>query len=195
MSVTASPDEQRRQREQVTAAHWQLDPQASTAEFRVPNLWGLGTVHGHFDSLDGHLEIDESGQRQMQLTIDASSLRTGNRRRDEHLRSAAFFDCDRHPEVRFRSTAVSDAGEGRLRVQGELEAAGKRVQLQLEASIGHTEDELEVHADTPVDQRLLGMTVSRFGIRTPATLTVHARLRRPPSPAGSGWASRPRRLA
>jgi hypothetical protein len=83
----------------------------------------------------------------------------------------------------------------RLRVDGVLEAACQRLELQLEASIRHIDGELEVHAETPVDQRRLGMTSSRFGIRTPATLTVNALLRRSPSPAGSGSANAARRPA
>ena len=44
---------------------WRLDPSASTAEFRVPHFWGLVTVKGHFERLDGYLEVDDRGQRQM----------------------------------------------------------------------------------------------------------------------------------
>jgi polyisoprenoid-binding protein YceI len=52
---------------------WRVDPSASTAEFRVPHFWGLVTVKGHFERLDGYLELDDCGQRQMTLTIDAAS--------------------------------------------------------------------------------------------------------------------------
>ncbi len=81
--------------------------------------------------------------------------------------------------MRFISTSVSDAGEGRLRVEGELEVAGERVLLKLDPTIHQTDDQLDIKAATTVDQRLLGMTWSPLGMtRTPATLTVHARLRR-----------------
>jgi hypothetical protein len=48
----------------------------NTAEFQVPNFWGLVTVKGRFERVDGWLEIDESGQRRMTLSIDAASLHT-----------------------------------------------------------------------------------------------------------------------
>jgi polyisoprenoid-binding protein YceI len=89
---------------------WRLDPDRSTAEFRVPNFWGLMKVRGGFDRLSGWLEIGEQGQRRIELTIDATSLNTGNDKRDEHLRSDDFFDTERHPTVRFVSTSVSDPG-------------------------------------------------------------------------------------
>ena len=74
------------------ARRWRLDPDLSTAEFRVPNFWGLMKVRGRFDRLSGWLEIGEQGQRRIELTIDATSLNTGNDKRDEHLRSDDFFD-------------------------------------------------------------------------------------------------------
>jgi polyisoprenoid-binding protein YceI len=161
------------------AIRWRLDPSTSTAAFQVPHFWGLVTVKGHFERLDGWLAVSESNTREMQLTIDAASLHTGNGQRDKHLRSATFFDTENHPEVRFRSTTVSDAGEDRLHVEGDLEIAGHRVPLALDATIHQTHDQLDIEATTTVDQRQFGMTWSPLGMtRTPATLTVHARLRR-----------------
>ncbi len=165
--------------DQSAGTRWRLDPASSHAEFRVPHFWGLVSVKGHFDRLDGWLEVAENRQRRIELTIDAVSLDTGNRKRDQHLRSADFFDAEDHPEVRFESTSVTDAADGQLKIEGELQAAGKRVPVALQAAIQQTADYLELEAATTVDQRQLGMTWSPVGItRTPATLTVHARLRR-----------------
>ncbi|MGI8507646.1 MAG: YceI family protein [Solirubrobacteraceae bacterium] len=164
--------------QRLAGTRWRLDPSASSAEFQVPHFWGLVTVTGHFERLDGRLEIDESRQLQMTLTIDPASLHTGIGKRDKHLRSAAFFDTQNHSEVRFRSTSVSNAGEHQFRVEGELEVAGERVPLQLDPMIHQTDDQLDIEATTTVDQRKLGMTWSPLGMtRTPATLTVHVRLR------------------
>lgn len=156
---------------------WQLDPSRSTAEFRVPNFWGLVKVSGHFDRLSGWLEIGERGERRIELTIDATSLDTGNEKRDEHLRSGDFFDTEHHPTMRFVSTAISDPQGGRIQVQGELMAAGHRVVLDLEPTLRQHSGELQIDASTTLDQRELGMTWSPLGItRSPATLTVHAQL-------------------
>lgn len=156
---------------------WRLDPAHSTAEFRVPNFWGLVKVKGRFDRLSGWLEITEQGERRLELTIDTSSLNTGNGKRDEHLRSADFFDAQRYPEVRFVSSSVSDPVDGRVQVEGELLAAGHRVVLELQPTLRQSADRLQVDASTTLDQRELGMTWSPFGMtRTPATLTVHADL-------------------
>ena len=55
MSITHSaPDTH-----ELAGTRWQLDPTASTAEFRVPNVWGLATVKGRFQRIEGWLEIDD----------------------------------------------------------------------------------------------------------------------------------------
>ena len=174
MSTTYSAQDSR----QLAGTRWRLDPADSSAEFSVPNYWGLTSDTGRFERIDGWLEVDHDDRWRMELTLDAASLATGNRRRDRHLRSAEFFDVQEHPEVRFRSRNVDDRGGGRLHVEGELEAAGGRAQLQVEVTVEHADGRLELDAAATVDQRKLGMTFSPLGmVRTPTALSVHARLR------------------
>jgi polyisoprenoid-binding protein YceI len=162
----------------TVATRWRLDPADSIAEFRVPHFWGLLTVKGRFDRFDGRLEADHAGPRRIELTIEAASVSTRNRRRDRHLRSADFFDVDRHPKVGFRSTAIRAAGDGSVRVHGELTAAGNRVALEVEPTVEQTDDHLHIDARTTIDQRQLGITWSPLGMtRAPVMVHVHAVLR------------------
>jgi polyisoprenoid-binding protein YceI len=166
-------------RQSLTDTCWRLDPSASSATFRVPHFWGMVTVKGRFDGLDGYLELDERQQRHMTLTIDAASLHTGIKRRDKHLRSGDFFDTDHHPEMRFHSTSVSDIATHRMRVEGQLEVCGKALAITLEPTIHQIPDQLDIEVTTTVDQRQLGMTWSPLGMtRSPVTLEVHASLQR-----------------
>ena len=145
--------------------------------FHVPNFWGLVKVKGHFDRIDGWLEIDDNGSHRLELIIDATTVNTGNHERDEHLRSADFFDTERHPDMHFVSTQVNDAEDGHLHVQGELLAAGDRVALELRPAMRQVDGQIEVDASTTVDQRQLGMTWNPLGMpRTPTVITVHAHL-------------------
>jgi len=163
--------------EETGVGRWRLDPARSSAEFCVGHSWGLVKVKGRFDRISGSLELGGEGESRIELTIDAASLNTGNAKRDEHLRSDDFFDAEHHPAVRFVSTSLGDDADGRVHVEGELQAAGHRVSLRLEPTIRHSADRLQVDAKTTVDQRELGMTWSPLGMaRTPATLTVHAHL-------------------
>jgi polyisoprenoid-binding protein YceI len=167
-----------RRSDSTAEKRWRLDPASSSAEFRVPHFWGAVTVKGHFDNLDGWLEIDHGGQRRLELTIEAASLDTGNAKRDAHLRSADFFDAQRHPQLHFHSTSVSDGVDGRLHVEGELIAAGHRVALEIQPMLQQADDHLQIDASTTIDQRQLGMGWSPLGVaRTPTTVEIHAQLR------------------
>jgi hypothetical protein len=78
--------------------------------------------------------------------------------------------------VRFTAGSATGHGEA-LVLQGEFEAAGEQIPLELVAAVRVVDDELEVEAVTYVDQRQLGMTWSPLGlVRSPAKLIVRARL-------------------
>jgi polyisoprenoid-binding protein YceI len=170
--MTATPTEQRA----AAPTPWSVDDAESSVEFAVKTFWGLTTVRGRFDRFGGWYERGSDGTT-IELTIDADSLDTGNGTRDKHLRSDDFFGIAEHPQVRFTSTRVQDRGDGTLRVEGRLEAAGMVVPLAFDATTRQVGDELELEATTTVDQRQLGMSSGQLGmIRPPATLHVKGRL-------------------
>ena len=116
----------------VDQGRWRLDPTRSSVEFHVRNFYGLMTVKGHFERYDGTLDL--GAHPAAQLTIDAASLDTRNPKRDKHLRSADFFDVERHPHVRFTAGSATGHGEA-LVLQGEFEAAGEQIPLELVAAV------------------------------------------------------------
>ncbi|TDD57253.1 polyisoprenoid-binding protein [Nonomuraea terrae] len=81
-------------------------------------------VRGWFDAFEGgaHLDGDDPSKSDAELTIQAGSVRTGDRRRDAHLRGR-FLDADGHPAITFASTGVVRAGEV-FRVTGDLTIRG-----------------------------------------------------------------------
>src|SRR5882757_6698164 len=84
------------------SGRWRIDPQASHARFVAGTLAGLIKTRGRFRELSGNLVVgrtDATGT----LLIDASSIDTGNRMRDRHLRSRSFFDVERHPQLRYEA--------------------------------------------------------------------------------------------
>ena len=70
----------------------------------------------------------------LEATIDATSINTHEPQRDEHLKSPDFFDVAKYPTLTFKSTKVAKAGEGKLRVTGDLTMHGvtKEVALEVE---------------------------------------------------------------
>jgi polyisoprenoid-binding protein YceI len=158
------------------ATHWAVDPKDTSVGFDVKTFWGLATVHGRFDSFDGSYETGPEGTT-IELTIDADSLDTGNKTRDEHLRSSGFFHVAEHPRLRFASTRVHEVRDGVLHVGGRLEAAGTSVWLEFPAIVRPVGDGLEIEATTTVDQQELGMSNGPLSmIRRPVTVHVTAHL-------------------
>jgi polyisoprenoid-binding protein YceI len=155
---------------------WRLDPAHSSIEFHVPHFWGLITVKGHFERYEGTLNLQS--EPAVELTIQADSLQTGNRKRDQHLRSADFFDVERHPQIRFVSdtAALEDTS---LKVHGHLHAAGRTIPLDLDATLQPVHDGVQIEAVTHAPHHELGMTWSPLGIARPhSTLIVKGRLER-----------------
>jgi polyisoprenoid-binding protein YceI len=180
MTMSTSVTESKRA---AVTHRWIVDPSRSTVEFGVKTFWGLKTVTGRFTRFGGTYTAVDDGAT-IELDIDAGSLDTGNTQRDGHLRGTDFFHVEQHLHVRFTSAHVSDLGNGKLWVEGELEAAGKVAPMSFEASRHDVGDDLELEATTTVDQRLLGMTHSPLGmLRAPASLHVKARLT--PAPEAS----------
>jgi polyisoprenoid-binding protein YceI len=163
--------------EAFPGTRWRIDAARSSFEFRVQHYWGLVTVCGRFERFEGTLLFDQAGAPHFQVTLDAASLDTGNARRDEHLRSAAFFNVGAAPVVRFTSTSLV-AGEQRVRVSGWLEAAAWVTTLDFDADVRLDGYEFEVTATALVDQRELGMTWSPLrAVRAPAKLLARVRLK------------------
>ncbi|MEM1031727.1 MAG: YceI family protein [Myxococcota bacterium] len=101
-----------------------LSPENTTIEFTAKKLFGFITVKGSFDAFAGTLvEGDELAEARVDLRIDVTSLSTDNPKRDEHLKSADFFDVAQHPALDFTSTTAKGTREnfeleGHLVVQG-----------------------------------------------------------------------------
>lgn len=158
----------------LTSGVWRLDPARSSVEFRVPNFWGLSAVKGRFERYEGKLALQSTPAAQ--LTIEAASLETGNRRRDEHLRSGDFFDAEHHPQVRFTSEAAQ-LDDQTLTARGTLEAGGGSVPVELRATITMIDGQPVIEAQTTVNRHDLGLRWNRLGmIGADSTLVVRGNL-------------------
>jgi polyisoprenoid-binding protein YceI len=120
---------------------WILDPARSSVEFRARSIYGLVGVKGAFSRYRSHLDL--GAHPAIELTIEAGSLDTGNRKRDEHLRSADFFDVATHPRVSFVAEVATLDGEI-LRAPGILRAAGGQTRLDVSATVRPVGDDFEI---------------------------------------------------
>lgn len=106
--------------QQPAGAIYQIDQAHGGVGFSV-RLAAFNRVRGSFQSWEGHLTYDPARPEQSSVTvvIDATTVNTANRERDTHLKGTDFFDTERFPKIRFRSTAAQRAPNG-LIVTGDL---------------------------------------------------------------------------
>ncbi len=107
------------------ASTWSLDPDHSTAQFKVRHLM-ISNVRGNFEKISAILKLDEKDitKSRVDVSIDVASINTGVNKRDDHLRSPDFFDATKFPAMTFVSTRVEKAGPGKLIVTGNLTIKG-----------------------------------------------------------------------
>jgi polyisoprenoid-binding protein YceI len=101
-----------------------VDGAHSQSAFSVKHLV-ISTVRGEFARTEGTVVIDDADvtRSKVEATIDVASISTREPKRDEHLKSADFFDAAKFPKITFKSTKVEKAGEG-LKVTGDLTIKG-----------------------------------------------------------------------
>ena len=103
---------------------WNIDPTHSLVEFSTKHMM-ITTVKGRFTDVKGTITIDEQAPSKStaDVTISAGSLTTGTDQRDEHLRSADFFDVATYPTLTFRATRIEATAKNpgyELTVVGDL---------------------------------------------------------------------------
>lgn len=116
----------------LPAGTWTIDPVHSTVGFSVRHMM-VSKVRGKFETFTGAITVAEDGTPSVQATIEVNSINTGNNDRDNHVRSADFFDAAQYPEATFVSTGVDADGDDYV-VHGDFTLKGvtKPVDLKLE---------------------------------------------------------------
>ncbi len=95
---------------QATAATWQIDTTHSTLSFKIRHM--LSKTGGQFTDWSGTIEAgDDLTKGSVNIEIQAASIDTRDEKRDEHLRSADFFDVETYPTLTFESTKVEMDGD------------------------------------------------------------------------------------
>ena len=119
---------------------WVLDPGHADVGF-VGRHFGLTKVRGRFTGLSGVIEVAEApGDSTVAVTVDMTTVESGNDARDEHLRSADFFDVAHHPTATFSARAAGWQGTRGV-LAGELTLRGVARPVTLEAEyVGYTAD-------------------------------------------------------
>ena len=101
------------------AGTWEIDPVHSEVGFTARHMM-VSKVRGRFTTFSGEIVLGESpAQSSVTATIDLTSINTGNEQRDQHIRSADFFEVNKYTTMTYRSTGIRAEGDHYI-VDGEL---------------------------------------------------------------------------
>ncbi|MCB1036061.1 MAG: YceI family protein [Acidobacteria bacterium] len=116
------------------AANYKIDPNHSDTGFTIRHL--VSKVRGNFTGFSGTVQYDSASPESGSVTfeIDAASINTGNEQRDNHLRSAEFFDVEKFPKITFTSKSFKKTGDQTFDVAGTLTMHGVSKEIVLPVS-------------------------------------------------------------
>lgn len=118
---------------QLKAEEWEIDIAHSSIGFAVKHMM-ISTVRGEFKNYSATVQYDEKKPEasQFEAKIDVASVDTRNSQRDDHLRSADFFDASNHPQMIFKSKSVKKIANNKYQVIGDLTIRGVTKTVTLE---------------------------------------------------------------
>ncbi|ALL04303.1 hypothetical protein AQ505_01605 [Pedobacter sp. PACM 27299] len=153
----------------MATTQWSLDPTHSELQFKVKHLM-ITTVTGSFNSLTASLSSDADDFENAKVTFEAelNSIDTGNTDRDNHLKSADFFDAEQFPKMTFTSSSFDKDGSDYV-LKGDLTVKGITKPIKLNVEFGGI-------ATDPWGNTKAGFTISGKINRTDFGLTWNAAL-------------------
>ena len=150
----------------AAADTWVIDTDHSNVGFKVRHMM-ISNVKGDFGTFKGSVDINDTDltRSKVEVIIETASIDTGVAKRDEHLRSAEFFDVARFPTMTFVSSKVEKSGPDKLKVTGNLTLRGvtKEVVLDVEGPTRSYKDpwgnvKRGASATTKINRKDFGLT-------------------------------------
>lgn len=147
---------------------WGVDPMHSEVEFKVKHLV-ISTVKGIFKEFSATIENEGEGFEKATFTFEANveSIFTNQSDRDNHLKSADFFDAANHPTLNFKSTSVTKKSQDTYKITGDFTIKGVTKSVELTAEFGGV-------ATDPYGNVKAGFEITGIINRKDFGLTFHA---------------------
>jgi len=146
---------------------WTVDPNFSTIGFRAKSMWGLAPVKGRFTEFTGDGQITDTQTIFGRIDIQTASLDTKLGVRDEHLRSAQYFDAEQYPDISVVVTGADAINGDTVDLRAQLTVKGSTAPLPLRAKVALVEGgAVRLSAQTIVDRKDFGVDGNLFGMLT-----------------------------
>ena len=166
---------------------WQIDPNHTAAQFSVRHM-GISTVRGAFTKVSGSAQYDpaDAAKTSLEATIETASVDTRVSMRDDDLRSPNYFDVAKFPTITFKSNSVQAAGEGKLKITGDLTIHGvtKEVVLDVDGPSAPVTDprgnsHVGASASTKINRKDFGVGGANPMVGEEITITIDVELVHP----------------
>ncbi len=150
--------------QELAPGTWQVDPAHTIIGFSVRHMM-VSRVRGRFEKFDATLQVAEDPmQSTVNATIDADSINTDNKQRDDHLRSADFFESATHPKWTFVSTGARQSGEdfvltGDLTIKGTTQPVDLTVEFNGVTTDSWGMTRCGFHAETEISRAAFGVDI------------------------------------
>ncbi len=149
---------------------WKIDTDHSSAQFNIQHMV-ISNVRGEFPDVQGTVLVDEKDltRSSVDAVIASGSISTNHTKRDNHLKSADFFDVEKYPTLSFKSKKVIQKSENEFRILGDLTMHGVTKEIELLVS-GPTQTikdpwgniRMGARATAQVDRKDFGLTWNKF---------------------------------
>lgn len=175
------------------AASYTIDPSHTHVQFSIRHLM-VSNVKGEFSKLKGTVDFDPTKPEEMKIDvqIDATSINTRDSKRDDHLKSADFFDVTKFPSLTFKSKKIASVGDGKLRIVGDLSLRGvsKEVVLDVDSISAEIKDpwgnlRIGASATAKINRKDFGMTWNKIieagglAVGEEVSITIDVEITRP----------------
>ena len=159
------------------AGAWILDGARSSVALSSKSVWNLVKVKGRFAQVTGAAAVSAAGEASGTITVTAASVDTGNSKRDDHLRSADFFEAAKYPDISASVTSVTLSGDGAdATFSGTLTVRDQTRPVTISGKVSSPgADEIRLDAELPVNRGDYGMSFNQLNMMSlDNIITIHA---------------------
>jgi len=121
----------------MATTKWSIDTAHSELGFKVKHLM-ISNVKGVFTNYEATIDGEDFTTSAVKVSIQAASINTNNTDRDNHLRSADFFDSENHPNITFESQSFTKVDDEDYKLKGILTVKGVSKEIELDVEYGGT---------------------------------------------------------
>ena len=167
-STTTPPDLK------TLTGRWTLDPSLTTVSLTTKAVWVL-PVRATVSAVEGSGVVGDDGSVTGTLVLDAASVDTKNKKRDEHLRTADFFEVSKFPTFVINVSGATATSPGHYDFDATVNLHGQERPVQLPGSVVVDQDVATVTVETDIDRSEWGITWAKMGAGLNNHVVVTAR--------------------